>query len=97
MLETPGVTPGHVSLWRASDRTLIAGEVLNNLYGLIPFVTGRPHEPVAFGTADARRNRDSARRLAALEPELVCFCHGPPLRDTRLFVERVAALGERQG
>jgi len=24
-----------------------------------------------------------ARRLAALEPELVCFGHGPPLRDPR--------------
>ena len=27
------------------------------------------------------RNRESARKLIALEPELVCFGHGAPLRD----------------
>jgi hydroxyacylglutathione hydrolase len=94
VLETPGVTPGHVSLWRESDRTLIAGEVLNNLHDQVPFATFPPHEPAAFGTADRWRNRASAKRLAALEPALVCFCHGPPLRDTRLFVRRAASLGD---
>ena len=46
----------------------------------------------AIFTPDPARNRESARRLAALEPALVCFGHGPPLRDTRKFVEFVAAL-----
>jgi hydroxyacylglutathione hydrolase len=92
VLETPGVTPGHVSLWRESDRTLIAGEVLNNFYALLPLARLPPHEPVAFGTADRRRNRASVRRLAALEPALVCFCHGPPLRDARALAAVAASL-----
>jgi hydroxyacylglutathione hydrolase len=32
-------------------------------------------------TDDPARNRESARRLAALEPALVLFGYGPPLRD----------------
>jgi glyoxylase-like metal-dependent hydrolase (beta-lactamase superfamily II) len=39
------------------------------------------HEPPAIFTPDPPRNRESARRLAALEPALVCFGHGPPLRN----------------
>lgn len=55
----------------------------------VPLTTG-----VAVGGAlpDPARNRQSARKLAALEPALVCFGHGPPLRDTQRFVEFVAAL-----
>ena len=46
-------------------------------------ITGIPglHEPKSFFTPDPRRNRESMRRLAALEPALVCFGHGAPLRD----------------
>ncbi|MBV9213378.1 MAG: MBL fold metallo-hydrolase, partial [Actinobacteria bacterium] len=43
-------------------------------------------------TPDPARNRESARRLAGLEPELVCFGHGPPLRDRRALAEFVGAL-----
>jgi hydroxyacylglutathione hydrolase len=43
-------------------------------------------------TPDPARNRDSARRLAALEPELVLFGHGPPLRDPAILKEFVDAL-----
>lgn len=39
------------------------------------------HEPPAPFTPDVPRNRESERRLAALDPQLVCFGHGPPLRD----------------
>jgi glyoxylase-like metal-dependent hydrolase (beta-lactamase superfamily II) len=79
VLDTPGHSAGHVSYWRESDRTLICGDVFNNMN----LVTGVPglHEPPAVFTPDPARNRDSMRRLAALEPELVCFGHGPPLRN----------------
>ena len=90
VLETPGHTPGHVSLWRESDRTLLAGEVFNNLNNLIPFGRFAPHQPPRFSTADRDRNRASAARLAALEPALVCFCHGPPMRDTKRFARFAA-------
>src|SRR5438270_2061692 len=31
VLDTPGHSPGHVSFWRASDRTLICGDVFFNM------------------------------------------------------------------
>jgi glyoxylase-like metal-dependent hydrolase (beta-lactamase superfamily II) len=92
VLECPGHSPGHVAYWRESDRVLILGDVLNNM-NLITSIPGL-HEPPAVFTPDPARNRDSARRLAALEPELVCFGHGPPLRDPRALREFVASLPE---
>ena len=90
VLEVPGHSPGHVAYWRESDRTLILGDVLFNRH----LVTGRPglRQPPDFFTPDPARNRESARRLADLEPALVLFGHGPPLRDTRRFVEFVGGL-----
>jgi hydroxyacylglutathione hydrolase len=90
VLETPGHSPGHVTYWRESDRTAIIGDVLFNLH-LVTGVRGL-HEPPPFFTIDPPRDRESARRIAALEPALVCFGHGPPLRDTRKFVEFVEGL-----
>ena len=79
VLETPGHSDGHVAFWRESDRTLVLGDVFFNMHVL---TTARGlHEPPRIFTRDPRRNRESARRLAALEPELALFGHGPPLRD----------------
>jgi hydroxyacylglutathione hydrolase len=90
VLHVPGHSAGHVAYWRESDRALIVGDVITN----INTVTGLPglHEPKTFFTPDPARNRESARRLAALEPELVCFGHGRPLRDPRRLSEFVAKL-----
>ena len=92
VLETPGHSPGHLAYWRESDRVLVLGDVLTN----VNVLTGRRglHEPLAAFTPDPARNRASARRLAALEPALVCFGHGPPLRDTGELVRFVAGLAE---
>jgi glyoxylase-like metal-dependent hydrolase (beta-lactamase superfamily II) len=73
VLDTPGHSPGHISLWRESDRTLVCGDVFFNLPSLRP--------PPGLLTADPERNRESMRRLAELRPALVLFGHGPPLRD----------------
>jgi hydroxyacylglutathione hydrolase len=85
VLETPGHSAGHVSFWRESDGTLILGDVLN---GMNP-ITAIPglHEPPRVFTPDPARNRESAKRLGELAPALVCFGHGPPLRDRARFVE----------
>jgi glyoxylase-like metal-dependent hydrolase (beta-lactamase superfamily II) len=90
VLECPGHSPGHVAYWRESDRTLVIGDVLTN----INVMTGRRglHEPLAAFTPDPAQNRSSARKLAALEPALVLFGHGPPLRDTQALLDFVAAL-----
>jgi glyoxylase-like metal-dependent hydrolase (beta-lactamase superfamily II) len=90
VLEAPGHSPGHIVLWRESDRVLIIGDVLANMdqYTAIPGL----HEPKAALSNDAARNRKSARSLARLEPELVVFGHGAPLRDPRKFVDFVEGL-----
>jgi hydroxyacylglutathione hydrolase len=91
VLEVPGHAPGHVAFWRESDKVLILGDVLNNMNVITGMPTGL-HEPPKIFTPDPARNRQSARRLAALEPSLVCFGHGPPLRDTKKLVDFVGAL-----
>ena len=90
VLDTPGHSPGHVAYWRESDRVLILGDVLNN----VNVTTGIPglNDPKPYLTANPEQNRRSAKRLAPLEPKLVLFGHGKPLRDTGKFVDFVNAL-----
>jgi hydroxyacylglutathione hydrolase len=90
VLFTPGHSPGHVSYWRESDRVLVCGDVM---WGFNPFTRrGGPREPFPPFSPEPGTNRDSARRLAALSPELVLFGHGPPLRDPAAFAAAVAKL-----
>ena len=69
---------------------LILGDVLFNLS--VPTLKPGLREPYRALTPDPRQNRDSARRLAALGPELVLFGHGPPLQDGDRFVRFVESL-----
>ena len=90
VLDVPGHSPGHVAYWRESDRVLVCGDVM---WGYNPFLMmGNLMEPWAFANPDTAKNRESARRLAALEPSLVCFGHGKPLRDTQRFIAAVERL-----
>ena len=91
VLEVPGHSAGHLAFWRESDRALILGDVLWHVHQQL-MIPGVLSEPAPFFTPDPPRNRDSARRLAKLEPALVCFGHGPPLRDTKKFTDFVAGL-----
>ncbi|MTD45063.1 MBL fold metallo-hydrolase [Conexibacter sp. W3-3-2] len=79
VLETPGHSPGHVSFWRESDGVLICGDVVTAMH----LLTTKPglHQPPALLTPDPERNRESERRLAGLEPQIVLAGHGPPVRD----------------
>jgi len=90
VLEVPGHSAGHIAFWRESDRVLILGDVLANM----DTTTGIPslREPKSYFTPDPATNRRSAKRLGPLEPKLVLFGHGAPLRDTRKFVEFCAQL-----
>lgn len=76
-VHVPGHTPGHLALYRAADGLAIVGDVLNGM-NLLTTWPGL-HEPPAVFTADVAENRRSILRLAALEPRIVCFGHGPPL------------------
>jgi glyoxylase-like metal-dependent hydrolase (beta-lactamase superfamily II) len=90
VLEVPGHSAGHVALWRESDRVLVAGDVFNTAN---PF-TGLPglRLPYDFFTPDPAENRRSAKRLAALEPELMLVGHGAPLRDPAKLAKFADAL-----
>jgi glyoxylase-like metal-dependent hydrolase (beta-lactamase superfamily II) len=85
VISAPGHSAGHVVFWRSDDGVLIIGDVLNNM----DVITGIPglRLPKGFLTPDPDQNRRSAKKLAALEPKLVLFGHGAPLRDTRKFVD----------
>ena len=88
----PGHSPGHVAFWREADGVLVLGDVLNS----INITTGSAGStsPSSYLTADPAENRRSARKLGALEPKLALFGHGPPVRDTRRFVEFVSGLAD---
>jgi glyoxylase-like metal-dependent hydrolase (beta-lactamase superfamily II) len=90
VVSAPGHSAGHVVFWRESDKVLIIGDVLTNMdqLTLLPGL----NEPKSYLTPDPAKNRESARKLAKLEPELVCFGHGRPLRDPGKFVEFIAKL-----
>jgi glyoxylase-like metal-dependent hydrolase (beta-lactamase superfamily II) len=87
-LFTPGHAPGHVSLFRDADRTLIAGDafVTTKQESLLSALTQRPelHGPPMYFTPDWERARASVERLAALEPELAVTGHGLPMQGIGL-------------
>jgi glyoxylase-like metal-dependent hydrolase (beta-lactamase superfamily II) len=90
VIEAPGHTPGHLAFWREHDRVLVLGDVLfhRNPVTLRHALT----EPFRLATFDPAQNRRTARRLAALEPSVVCFGHGEPLRHPARFTAFVATL-----
>lgn len=96
-LHTPGHTAGHVSLFRESDRTLIAGDAFvttkqESLYAVMTQEV-EVNGPPAYFTPDWIAARESVRQLAALEPEAAGSGHGRPLRGEplRAGLARLAA------
>ena len=92
VIEVPGHSAGHVAYWRESDGVLILGDVLNNM-DILTSIPGL-HEPKPYLTPDPAENRRSAKKLGQLEPKLVLFGHGAPLRDTKKFVDFVNGLAD---
>lgn len=80
---TPGHSPGHVSFWRESDRTLVAGDAaatadLDSWPGLISQKQkiSRPPSPFTFDWSKAHQ---SVVTLAALRPRVFACGHGEPM------------------
>jgi len=48
----------------------------------------------SFFSRDPAQNRRSARRLVELEPKLICFGHGPPMREIDRFMGFVGQLAD---
>lgn len=99
LLHTPGHTPGHVSFFRESDRTLLVGDA---------FCTTKPesffdanitqpaelHGPPSYFTQDWAAAKLSVRKLAALQPATVAPGHGKPLTGANVAQE-LAQLAQR--
>jgi glyoxylase-like metal-dependent hydrolase (beta-lactamase superfamily II) len=96
-IETPGHTAGHVSFWRESDRALIVGDafITTRQESAYAALTQAPelHGPPQYFTPDWATARQSVRRLAGLEPDLVVTGHGRPMRgpEMRSALHRLAA------
>jgi hydroxyacylglutathione hydrolase len=86
VLDTPGHSPGHVSFWRESDRTLLCGDVFFNM-NLLTTAPGLRQPPWAL-TTDPALNRRSERRVGQLEPATAGFGHGPVIEGDA--AERIA-------
>ena len=90
-IHTPGHAPGHVSLYRDSDRTLIAGDafVTTKQESIYAVATQREeiHGPPQYFTPDWESARESVRRLAALRPSLAATGHGIPMAGAQMLDE----------
>lgn len=100
-IATPGHTPGHVSLFREADRTLIAGDAFvttkqESLYRVFTQDV-ELNGPPRYMTTDWAAARDSVRRLAALKPVCAVTGHGHAMRGAPLQegLDRLAAEFER--
>ena len=87
-VHTPGHTPGHVALFRESDRTLIAGDafVTTKQESAMAALTQAPvvHRPPAYYTPDWVSAYNSVRTLTDLRPAVAITGHGLPMRSGEL-------------
>ena len=89
-LHTPGHSAGHVSLWRESDRALIAGDafITTAQESVYAVATQEPelHGPPMYFTADWDAAAQSVRELARLQPALAVTGHGRAMHGSALRV-----------
>lgn len=84
LIHTPGHTPGHVSFFRESDRTLLVGDAFcttkaESFFAANLFQPAELHGPPSYFTSDWGATKVSVRKLAGLEPVTVAPGHGKPL------------------
>jgi glyoxylase-like metal-dependent hydrolase (beta-lactamase superfamily II) len=87
-IATPGHAPGHISLWREADRSIIAGDAFITTRQESAFAVALQspeiHGPPMYYTPDWEAARTSVEQLAALEPDLVVTGHGPAMRGAEM-------------
>jgi glyoxylase-like metal-dependent hydrolase (beta-lactamase superfamily II) len=86
IVETPGHSAGHISFFREKDGVLIIGDVCTNM-NLITTFEGL-HLPPDIFTSDKQENVNSLRKLAKLNPRIICFGHGPVLVNKHKSFEK---------
>jgi glyoxylase-like metal-dependent hydrolase (beta-lactamase superfamily II) len=82
-LHTPGHAPGHISLFRESDRVLIVGDAFcttkQESFMAVAKQTPELHGPPAYYTPDWDSARTSVQLLAGLSPRTLAPGHGLPM------------------
>ncbi len=84
LIHTPGHTPGHVSFFRESDRTLLVGDAFcttkpESFFAANITQPAELHGPPSYFTSDWSAAQVSVRKLAGLGPKTVAPGHGKPL------------------
>jgi glyoxylase-like metal-dependent hydrolase (beta-lactamase superfamily II) len=88
VIDTPGHSPGHISLFREQDKVLIAGDaiVTTQQESAIHAVTYKEKlsGPPKYLTCNWASAKFSAIKIAGLDPSLLAAGHGQPMEGERL-------------
>lgn len=83
-IHTPGHAPGHISLFRESDKVLIAGDAIVTTKQesalFVALQLKKLSGPPKYFTCDWSAAATSVRQIADLEPEVIATGHGRPMR-----------------
>lgn len=75
VIETPGHTPGHISLFSDQQRILFSGDALRASQ------EGKLMPSHGVNTWDEKLAWESVKKIANREPEIICCGHGPVIND----------------
>ena len=97
---TPGHAPGHISLFRESDRALIAGDAFvtvkqESLFKVL-VQEKEVNGPPKYFTTDWDKAWESVRALEALKPSVAVTGHGVPISGEELTKELAALAADFQ-
>lgn len=95
VIHFPGHAPGQIGLWRESDRLALVSDVIYLIDSTRlgkPLPKGEASVPHPAWGWDHSKAKESVRKLAALEPAVVCTGHDESLRgeNLRATLERAA-------
>jgi len=90
-VHTPGHSPGHISLFRAGDKVLVAGDAFISVKQesalAVIMQQEEIHGPPTYFTTDWEEAEQSVRKLALLDPRITLTGHGVPMRGKELSVQ----------
>ena len=90
ILDTPGHTPGHISLHHEAGSLVVVGDLVGSVDGALSF------GPPQF-TADPTRSRRSLARVAGMQVDRLLFSHGAEVGDPIASVLAVLEAPEPSG
>ena len=92
-IHTPGHAPGHISLFREEDKTMIVGDAFITTKGESAFNTllqiKKVSRPPAYGTTDWFAAYESVKKLLLMQPEIVATGHGKPMYGSEMLSQLV--------